>query len=291
MKVRIGIGIGRSTFESDAFGELLDAMTELGFDSLWLSEVLTGGGFDPLVGLAYAAARQPELKLGTTMLLPGRNVIRLAKQLSSLDRLSQGRLLVTFVPGLDTPPEREAIASRQLHRGRAMDEAMPVLRELLAGQLVSHSGDVGCFENVMLSPLPVQQPLEFWMGGFAPAALTRCGALADGWLPSLCPPGQAESGRAVIEEAAAQAGRSISSEHFGVSVPYARVPLEQLNPKALPSRRSAELVPVSLQALRELLQRFMAVGFSKFVVRPLQPPASWSEELEALADAVGDLQN
>jgi hypothetical protein len=50
------------------------------------------------------------------------------------------------------------------------------------------------------------------------------------------------------------------------------------------------LVPVGLDGLRDHLKRFIDVGFSKFVVRPLAPPASWREEVEELASAVLDLQ-
>jgi alkanesulfonate monooxygenase SsuD/methylene tetrahydromethanopterin reductase-like flavin-dependent oxidoreductase (luciferase family) len=100
MKVRIGIGTGAASASPVELGAVVDAIEDLGFDSLWLSEVLTAPSVDPMVGLAWAAARRPTLKLGTTMLLPGRNVVRLAKQLAALDVLSGGRLLVTFVPGL-----------------------------------------------------------------------------------------------------------------------------------------------------------------------------------------------
>ena len=51
-----------------------------------------------------------------------------------------------------------------------------------------------------------------------------------------------------------------------------------------------ELTPVGWPALRTKIESFIAVGFSKFVVRPIVPPASWRAELEALAAAVGDLQ-
>ena len=54
--------------------------------------------------------------------------------------------------------------------------------------------------------------------------------------------------------------------------------------------RSLELTPVGLPALRKLIESFIAVGFSKFVVRPIAPPPSWRAELEALSAAVGDLQ-
>ena len=292
MKIRIGIGAAVAAATPDALGEIMTGLDELGFDSLWLSEVLTGPVLDPAVGLAWAAARNPRVKLGTTMLLPGRNVIRLAKQLASLDVLSQGRLLVTLVPGLTYAPEREAIGADPKRRGAVIDEALPLLRRLWAGERVSHDGPAGSFADVTLSPRPVQQPLEVWLGGTAPAALERCGRLSDGWLPSLCTPEEAAAGREVIDAAAARAGRTISREHFGVSIGYASAPLDASTARTLAARRprALELTPIGLPALRALLERFIPVGFSKFVVRPVVPPRAWRAELEALASAVGDLQ-
>ena len=292
MKIRIGVGSAGATASMEAMAELVAGLDEFRFDSLWPSEVLTGPVLDPVVGLAWAAASNPRLKVGTTMLLPGRNVLRLAKQLASLDRLSQGRLLVTLVPGLTFAPEREAIGVEPKQRGAFIDEALPLLRRLWAGETVSHDGPAGTLREVKLSPLPVQQPLEVWLGGTVPAALERCGRLSDGWLPSLCTPGEAAAGRVVIEAAAARAGRSISGEHFGMSVGYATAPIDPATARAMAARRprSVELTPVGLAALRKLLEQFIAVGFSKFVVRPLVTPKSWRAELGALADAVGDLQ-
>jgi len=290
MKIRIGVGGAPST--AAKLAEVVTGLDELGFDSLWLSEVLTGPVFDPVVGLAWAAASNPRLKVGTTMLLPGRNVVRLAKQLASLDVLCNGRLLVTLVPGLTYAPEREAVGVEPKRRGAVIDEALPLLRRLWAGETVSHDGAAGSFRDVKLWPLPVQQPLEVWLGGTAPAALERCGRLSDGWLPSLLTPDEAAAGRVVIEDAAARAGRSISSEHFGVSIGYASRPLDAETARVMAARRprSVELTPVGWPALRERIERFIAVGFSKFVVRPVIPPASWRAELDALAAGVGDLQ-
>ena len=138
----------------------------------------------------------------------------------------------------------------------------------------------------------MQQPLEVWLGGTVPAALERCGRLSDGWLPSLCTPAEAAAGRGVIEEAAARAGRSISPEHFGVSIGYASRPIDPATARTMAARRprALQLTPVGWPALREVVERFIAVGFSKFVVRPVFAPASWRSELEALASSVGDLQ-
>ena len=292
MKIRIGVGAGGASASAEALGELVGGLDALGFDSLWLSEVLTGPVLDPLIGLAWAAASNPRLKIGTTALLPGRNVLRLAKQLASLDRLSGGRLLVTLVPGLTYPPEREAIGVDPKQRGAVIDDALPLLRRLWAGRTVSHDGPAGHFRDVRLAPLPVQQPLEVWLGGNVPAALERCGRLSDGWLPSLCTPEEAAAGRRVIEDAAARAGRAISPEHFGVSVGYASAPIDPDTARTMAARRprSLELTPVGYPALRKCLEQFIAVGFSKFVVRPVAAPRSWRAELEALAAAVGDLQ-
>ena len=292
MKIRIGVGAGSGSCTTESMAELIIGLDELGFDSLWLSEVLTGPGLDPVVGLGWAASSNPRLKVGTTMLLPGRNILRLAKQLASLDVLSKGRLLVTLVPGLTYAPEREAIGVEPKQRGAVIDEALPLLRRLWAGETVSHDGAVGRFQEVKLSPLPMQQPLEMWLGGTVPAALERCGRLSDGWLPSLCTPDEAARGREVIEAAAARAGRSISNEHFGMSIGYATNPIDPVTARVMTARRprSLELTPVGLPALRKRIEEFIAVGFSKFVVRPLTAPASWRSELDALAAAVGDLQ-
>jgi probable F420-dependent oxidoreductase len=292
MKVRIGVGAAGASATPDALDELVSGLDDLGFDSLWVSEVLTGPVLDPTVSLAWAAASNPRLKIGTTMLLPGRNVLRLAKQLASLDVLSRGRLLVTLVPGLTYAPERDAIGLDPKRRGAFIDEALPLLRRLWAGETVSHEGVAGNFKDVKLFPLPVQQPLEVWLGGNVPAALERCGRLSDGWLPSLCTPEEAAAGRVVIEEAAAKAGRTISSEHFGMSIGYASAPIDPATARTMAARRprSVELTPVGYPALRKKIESFIAVGFSKFVVRPIAPPASWRAELEALSGAVGDLQ-
>jgi probable F420-dependent oxidoreductase len=292
MKIRIGVGAAGASSTPEALADLVGSTDDLGFDSLWLSEVLTGPVIDPVVGLAWAAASNPRVKLGTTMLLPGRNVLRFAKQLASLDVLCRGRLLVTLVPGLSYPPEREAIGLEPKRRGAFIDEALPLLRRLWAGETVGYDGPAGIFRDVKLSPLPVQQPLEVWLGGTVPAALDRCGRLSDGWLPSLCTPEEAAAGRVVIEEAAARAGRSISPEHFGMSIGYARAPIDPGLARVMTARRprALELTPVGLPALRRLMECFIQVGFSKFVVRPVVPPSSWRSELEALSASVGDLQ-
>src|SRR5262249_30647653 len=153
-------------------------------------------------------------------------------------------------------------------------------------------GPAGSFRDVKLTPLPVQQPLEVWLGGTVPAALERGGRLSGGGLPSLCTPGEAAAGRIVIEDAAAKAAPAVRAQHLGMSIGYARTPIDPVVARVMAARRprSVELTPVGLPAVRALLERFITVGFSKFVLRPIAPPSSWRAELEALSGAVGDLQ-
>lgn len=294
MKVRIGVGTGGAGLSGDGLAELADHIERCRFDSLWLPEVLTAPGNDPLVGLAWAGAHNRRVKLGTTMLLPGRNPVRLAKQVANLDTLSGGRLLVTFVPGLAQGAERHAVGLPPAARGLAIEEVLPLLRRLWAGEELTYEGPAGHFVAAAISPLPVQEPFDVWLGGTARASLERCGRLADGWLPAFCTPAEAASGKVVVEEAAAAAGRSISPEHFGVSLGYSTEPPAAPTVQALASRLGdrplEEVLPVGWTALRDLLRRFVEVGFSKFVLRPLAPPADWGAELDALAEAVGDLQ-
>jgi probable F420-dependent oxidoreductase len=292
VKVRVGVGTGLATPSGEALGDLVDDLEALGFDSIWLPEILTAPAIDPLTGLAYAAARVSRLKLGTTMVLPGRNPVRLAKQIATLDQLSGGRLLMTFVLGLNRPHELEAQGVDAAARGTEVDELLPLLRRLWTEDDVSHEGRWS-LHHVTVTPKPRQDPFEAWLGGSAPSALRRTGALADGWLPSNCTPAAAAAGRAEIESAAAAAGRAISDEHFGISIGYSHRPLpESVLQRIGTSRRpiDPEAVPVGLPALRDLLGAFVAVGFSKFVVRPIGVPDDWRSELHALADSVLDLQ-
>ena len=293
MKVRIGVGATAPGAKGPDLGQLVRDLEELRFDSLWLADLLSVPADDPLTGLAYAAGAVSRLKIGTTMVLPGRNPVRLAKQVATLDRLSGGRLLLTFVFGLRLPAELAALGVEAVDRGALVDEVLPLLRRLWSEDAVDHEGPTYRFEKLSIEPKPQQQPLDVWLGGSVTSSLRRTGRLADGWLPSLQTPAEVAAGRRVIEEAAAEAGRSIDPEHFGVSIGYGRAPASPRLGR-LAARRTDEelalLVPNGIGALRELLESYIAVGFSKFVVRPLEAPTSWRKELEELASGVLDLQ-
>jgi probable F420-dependent oxidoreductase len=296
MKVRVGFGAGLQAQQDGGagFGELVDALERNGFDSIWCSERATGPGPDPLTALSFAAGRTKKLKLGTSVqVLPGRNPMLLAKQWATLDRLSGGRALPAFGLGVVEPTEQQAFGVTREERAPLFDEALPLLRRLWSEEHVDHDGPRYHYEGASIGLLPIQQPLDVWLGGRAPAELRRVGRLSDGWLPSFCTPETVATGRVIVEQAASDAGRAIDPEHFGAMVFYARTELPSAFAEAMARRRNVDpddVIPVGLDALRARMEAFIAVGFSKLVPVPVQPVASWDEELDTLADAVLDLQ-
>jgi probable F420-dependent oxidoreductase len=294
MKVRIGYGVG-TQIGDDAIGfaELVDGLERLGFDSLWCSERATGAVPDPMVSLAFAAGRTERIKLGTSVqVLPGRNPVLLAKQWASLDRLSGGRALPAFGLGVVDPIEQQAFGVTREERAPWFEEVLPLLRRFWAGEVVDHDGARFHYRGVAIGTPTLKGLPDVWLGGRAPVELRRVGRLADGWLPSFATPTQVAEGRAVVEEAAAQAGRTIDAEHYGAMVFYARAAI----PEPFRSRIAARagdaraIVPVGVPALRDRLEEFVAVGFSKLVLVPVEPVDSWTGELELLAERVLDVQ-
>jgi len=288
MKVRFGVTCrGQADLALDAFPSFVDTLERLGFDSLWLPEHMLNGPFDPLVGLTYAAARTTRLKLGAYLIVPGRNPVRLARELANLDRLSGGRLLLIMVLGQPSVPELLAQHVAKAERGALLEEVIPLLRRLWSGEVVNHHGPRYQLRDACLSPTPVQMPLEMWLGGQLPEALRRAGRHSDGWIPGLLTPAEAVEKRQRVEAAAAAAGRTIDPEHFGVNLTYSRGPVpvavvEQLR-RRRPDLNLTDLIPQSYTALHERIDEWLAAGFSKFILRPAVPPTDWTAELEALA--------
>jgi probable F420-dependent oxidoreductase len=297
MKVRVGYGLGTRSLTNDAarFTAFVDALEGCGFDSLWLSERLTGDCPDPMIGLAVAAGRTKKLKLGTSVqVLPGRNPIDVAKQWASLDRLSNGRALPAFGLGVADPREQQAFGVARGDRAKWFNEALPLIRRLWTEDSVDHDGPRFHFAGASVLPKPLQQPPDVWLGGIAPSELRRVGRLGDGWLPSFCTADDVRSGRKTIEDTAAAHGRSIDAEHFGALVAYSSGPLPDVVAAAVRRRRPdldpGDVIPDSLAGLRARLEAFVEAGASKFVVIPLAEPGDWEAELEAVAATLKPLE-
>ena len=273
MKIRFAVAPGAGPPDAASLIAFAEALEANGFDGAWLSDLPMAPTLDPLLGLALIAGRTRRLRLGANIVPLGRNPFLLAKALAQLDQLSGGRVLLSFVPGLGHPGEREALGLDGGKRGDVLEAALARVREWWAQEPVTR---------------PVQDPLEVWLGGRGPQALERVGRIADGWLGAALTPPEASLARERIQASAARAGREVDPEHFGLSVPYARAALQPAQLAAL--RGPPETLAVGANGLRELLAGYVDAGLSKFVVRPAAPVADWQEEAAWLADAILELQ-
>ncbi|WP_406278949.1 TIGR03854 family LLM class F420-dependent oxidoreductase [Embleya sp. NBC_00896] len=287
MKLRIGVGLGpRDPADPATFGQLVDHMERIGVDSLWLPDLIGGDLPDPLVGIGYAAGRTERLKLGSGVtVLPGRNPVAVAKELATLAALAPRRILPVFGVQHATARERPLFPIPG-PRGEVMDEALTLVRLLLADEDVTFEGKYYACEGVTVRPRPTR-PLDLWLGGSGPKSLRRVGRLADGWLGAALTPDEAGLGRRAIEAAAAEAGRGIDDDHYGMSLVVAFDGVTGRDFGALRRQRPdvdiADLVPSGWAATRALIRRYADAGLSKFVVRPAAPPRSWTAFLDEFA--------
>lgn len=165
--------------------------------------------FEPLVTYAYVAARTSVLRLMTGILVfPMRHPVLLAKQLSTLDQLSGGRVIV----GAGTGAYREEFVKTlphlaHAHRGRLMDETLTAVRMLLTEHRASFTGEYVAFDDVEMYPKPVQDPLPIYSAGNADASIRRAARFGQGWLPAGIGPEAVRQGRARLAEYAAEYGR------------------------------------------------------------------------------------
>jgi probable F420-dependent oxidoreductase len=271
MKVRFALSVGLGPPDPAALAAVVAGAEARGFDGLWFSDVPLLPTTDPLLAVAFAAARSQRLKLGVNVVPYGRTPFVLARELAQLDHLSGGRLLVTLVPGLDQPGERAALGIDGADRGQVLDDTIVTLRRWWTGERIGEAA---------LPVTPVQQPLELWLGGKGPKAIRRAGRLSDGWLGALMAPDEAGVLRQAIEAEARAAGRVVDPEHFGMSIAYARGQGVDVPP----------IVPVGAGGLRALVGQLVDQGLSKFVVRTTGPVTSWDDELDWLAETLLDLQ-
>lgn len=291
LTVRVGVGLNPfagGDFSAAQFWTAVETMEEVGYDSIWLSDTASLSGLAPLPALAAIAARTERLKLGTSVLvLPPRNPVLLARELATLDFLSDGRVLPAGGMGIDLPTELEAMGVVREERAERLAESIRLIKAMWSGEPVTVKGKFWSVSELALTPRPKRRKLEFWLGGRAPAALRRIGELADGWLASAVSPSELPEKIDAIRVAAAQAGRSIDEDHYGATV-FAAPSEEEITPfdaERLRLRRGLErkdYLAFGGGELRTLLERFNQAGASKFVLIPIaRDLPAWLRELHA----------
>jgi probable F420-dependent oxidoreductase len=219
--------------------------------------------------------------------------VLVAKQLATLAGLAPGRVLPVFGLQPARRAERDLFPVPDGQRGAVFDESLTLIRALLTQPSVNFEGRFFSVRDASVGPLPVK-PLDLWLGGSAPAGLRRVGRLGDGWLGSFLSPAEAADARVVIQAAAAEAGREIDPEHFGISLPVTDGGIPDELAAAVAHRRPgadpAAIVATGWDGARRMIEQHVAAGLSKFVVRPATPAQDAAEFAEGLARELMPLQ-
>lgn len=237
MARQIKFGVGIPTGEEGLmypipFAEARDniviaqAAEEMGFDSVWGNDhVLTqryvreefGRApryYAPLITLSAVAEATKKIKVATALLVaPFRHPVMIAKEVATLDHLSNGRVLLGTGIGAYLEEFRQMNGSKVegYKRGEMLDESLEALRLLWKGEPCSFKGNYYEFNDVESFPSPVQKPLPIYIGGNSDAGKRRVVDFGDGWLPAALPVHQIQSGLMDIKEMAEQKGRDLTN--------------------------------------------------------------------------------
>lgn len=203
----------------DELVTMVQLVDRAGFDSIWVGDHLSFAIpiLDPLLQLAQAAVASRRLLLGTGVyLLPLRHPGPVAKQVSTLDHLCEGRLIFGVGVGGEFPQEFALAGVPVNERGPRLAEGIAVLRKLWSGERVAHDGRFYPFPQLAMQP-PARQAggPPIWCGGRSDGALRRTGRLADGYMSYVVTPEMYRAALEKIGAAAAAAGRNPA--RFGTS--------------------------------------------------------------------------
>ena len=187
--MRVGVSFPQSFCTGPAVtGRLLqylERVDELGFDSVWTQEQLLGRdpSLEPVNSLAFAAAATSRARLGTaTIVAPLRGPVHLAKSLATIDRLSEGRLIVGLSIG-ELQTIFDAAGVPLAERVSRLEEVVAAMRILWSDLHPSFEGRHWRFGPTAMEPKPAQRAgPPIWLGAHARPAVERAARLGDGWI-------------------------------------------------------------------------------------------------------------
>ncbi|MBP7063273.1 LLM class flavin-dependent oxidoreductase [Ferrovibrio sp.] len=195
---------------------------KLGYDSVWGNDHITTqkyvaelfpntppNFYEPLITLTAIGAATTKLRLGTALLvLPMRDPVYLAKQLTTLDQLTNGRFVMAV--GLGAYREEFAAWNSRLasaRRGDMLDEGIEALLKLLYEKSASHEGKFYAFKDVEMFPKAKQDPFPLFIGGHNIEAVERAARIGHGWLPGWRPLSEMKERIELLRRRTAENGR------------------------------------------------------------------------------------
>ncbi len=222
MKLGVQLGYWGLLMDRDQQLSATRLAEDLGYDSAWTAEAY---GSDAATILAWLAAQTTRIKLGAAVLqIPGRTAAMTAMTAATLDRLSDGRLILGL--GTSGPQVSEGWHgvrfARQLARTR---DYVEVVRMALARERVNYHGETlelplpdGPGKALKLIISPVQSRIPIYLAALGPNNTRLAGEIADGWIPTFMSPEHMGEFRSLLAEGAHAAGRDVDAIDVAPSV-------------------------------------------------------------------------
>lgn len=299
MKIGFGIPVSGAWATPENLTHIAQRAEDLGYHSLWtyqrlLSPVDAAWGemyrsvLDPVVSLAYVAARTSRIRLGVAVInMPFIAPVVVAKQLATLDIVSGGRVDAGFGNGW-SDEEFAATGATKQGQGRRADEFLSLLKALWTDEIVEHAGEFYQVPRMRLDPKPVQRPHPpILLGAVAPPALRRAGRLCDGWVSrSRADLRKIGESVAVISAAAEEAGRDPQTLRFvcrGVVRRRAAGSDERVPLTGTPDQIRSDLEDLAEQGITEV---FLDLNFDPQVGSPDAAAAASMRRADEVLDAL-----
>jgi alkanesulfonate monooxygenase SsuD/methylene tetrahydromethanopterin reductase-like flavin-dependent oxidoreductase (luciferase family) len=227
--------------------------------------------FQPIPTLARLLAVTGEMAAGMVLLAPFYHPILLAEQVATLAAFTEAPLILTFALG-GRAGAFHAFGMEERTRVSRLEELVPLVRRLLAGERVTHQGRYHTLHEAQISPLP-RQPVSIWLAGTVRASAERAGRLGDGWLTAQ------NAGREqlaeqldVYLEAAARAGRPAlpvlrRDIYVGESDDEARAVIDPILAEGYRGAGYETLLVGGAETIVQQLREYRAMGFEYVMVR------------------------
>ena len=207
--------------EPEEFVLMAQEAERLGYDAVWGNDHVTPASYtkqkwpappnfyEVLVTLATVGAHTTRIRLGTAVLvLPLRDPVLLAKQISTLDRFTGGRVILgTGIGAYREEFDAQWPRRKAERRGDLLDESLAALQCLFRDTDASYEGRHIAFKNIAMRPKPLQDPLPIFVGGHNEAMIRRAARLGQGWLPGWRPFDQIVERVALLRRLTEEAGR------------------------------------------------------------------------------------
>jgi alkanesulfonate monooxygenase SsuD/methylene tetrahydromethanopterin reductase-like flavin-dependent oxidoreductase (luciferase family) len=227
--------------------------------------------FQPVPTIARLMAETGDLPVGMVLLAPFYHPVLLAEQIGTLAAFARGPLIVTLALG-GNARAFDAFGIPMRQRAGRLEELLGLLRALLAGERVTHSGRHFELSGVQVSPLP-RVPVELWVAGTVAASAERAGRLGDAWLT-----GQNASREDLIEqlaiyrEACARAGRTPRPVlrrdiHVGESDADAHALIDPILAEGYRGGGAERLLLGGPETVARQLEEYRSLGFDEVMVR------------------------